>query len=758
MNDLMWRWLDLPPNLTDQAWHVVLQRAWPAWVQALVFTACIAASWWSYQGLRGSRLWRGTFATVRMVILASLVLLLMQPAIEWPRERVEQDHLQVLLDRSRSMQVRDERDAQEQPCSRESRSNTLVTDPVWATMQAEHVIDWYAMEAGATPVADPRQLPPADGRHTLLAASLQEALRHANSHPVSAMVLVTDGRSQDVVDASVLRQLKAQSVPVFVVPLGDPEGLADRAIVDVEFPQRAFPKDRVPVQVTVSTNDTTPVRVVLRDQVTGAVLDERTEQAGTDHRVRVTLTADRETSGEAAWEVALMPQGQDSDASNDTRPVQVLFMDRPLRVLYVDGWPRWEYRYLKNILLREDGVESSVMLLSADRDFAQEGTAPLARLPATKEEFAPFDVIVIGDVPGGFLDAARQRVLRDHVAKRGAGLLWIGGERSTPMSWVGTPLEDLLPFRGSLDLTRWDEPVSMQPTPAAQRLGLMQLDGVDGDWPRSLGIPGEPWSRLEWAQRIDANQLKPTVETWATARPAPATTGTRSAATEAPLVVSMRFGAGGVVYVATDETWRWRHGQGETLPERFWVQIIRHLARNSLRSDTAGPSLDVEPTIAAVDQPVRVTLDGGTLADVDRVTVEARRADGGEVVELELKPDGSGRHATTWAAAREGNWTLHVSQPVVPGTNTATLEVRSEEPERLDSTPDHDSLRRLADATGGHVIKPSDVGSLVDLVPRRSITVRMPIDRPLWDRWPVYGVLAGLLLMEWIGRRLLRLA
>ena len=346
-------------------------------------------------------------------------------------------------------------------------------------------------------------------------------------------------------------------------------------------------------------------------------------------------------------------------------------------------------------------------------------------------------------------------MIRDHVAQRGAGLLWIGGERSTPMSWAGTPLEDVLPFRGSLDLNRWDEPVSMQPTALAQRMGLLQLGDEQNTWPLSLGNPGEPWSHLEWAQRIDASQLKPTVETWAVARPATSQPGKQS--TEAPLVMSMRFGAGNVAYVATDETWRWRHGQGETLPERFWVQIIRHLARSGLRADASGPSLEVEPTSAAVDQPVRVTLDGGA-TDADQVTVEARRADGGEVLEITLRPDGAGRHAAAWSAPREGRWTLHVGQPTMPGANSITLDVRSEEPERLNTTPDHASLLQLAEATGGKALKPDEIGMIAQLAPRRSITMRTPIIWPLWDRWPVYALMSSLLVAEWIGRRLMRLA
>ena len=63
------------------------------------------------------------------------------------------------------------------------------------------------------------------------------------------------------------------------------------------------------------------------------------------------------------------------------------FVDRPVRVLYIEGSSRWEYRYFKNLLLREKDVDSSVMLLSADRDFAQEGNMAVTRIPTTREEF-----------------------------------------------------------------------------------------------------------------------------------------------------------------------------------------------------------------------------------------------------------------------------------------------------------------------------------------------------------------------------------
>lgn len=118
------------------------------------------------------------------------------------------------------------------------------------------------------------------------------------------------------------------------------------------------------------------------------------------------------------------------------------------------------------------------------------------------------------------LNTAQQKGIQELVAKRGAGLLWIAGERSTPSSWRGAPLEELLPFRGSLDLPRVDRPVYMEPTDAAARIGLLRLGNTqdtEQSWPIELSSRGESWARLEWVQRIETRDLKPTTEVLANA-------------------------------------------------------------------------------------------------------------------------------------------------------------------------------------------------------------------------------------------------
>jgi hypothetical protein len=225
-----------------------------------------------------------------------------------------------------------------------------------------------------------------------------------------------------------------------------------------------------------------------------------------------------------------------------------------------------------------------------------------------------------------------------------------------------------------------------------------------------------------------------------------------------PLVLAMRFGAGTTTYVATDETWRWRHGRGETLPERFWIQIIRHLARQGLRDTTGVPSIEVDPTTAAVDQPVRVMVDGVGDTRLEQLVVEAELTETGEVSEIVVRPAGDGRFSAPWSPSRVGRWTLRAARGASWKATEADLLVRSEQPEQVDTRPDTGLLERLAAPTTGRVIRPAQIDQLPDMIPSRSVIVRQPIQRPLWDRWPLYAVLAGLLALEWLGRRVLGLA
>jgi uncharacterized membrane protein len=578
---------------------------------------------------------------------------------------------------------------------------------------------------------------------------------------VSGVVVLSDGRTDDPPSRAVLRRLQADSIPVFAVPLGSPDPMGDLAINRVDAPRRAFVRDKVPVVVDIdslgSAVEGLSGTISLVDQLTGEVLDRVDLEPG-ETRSEVTLTAEPQVAGEALWEVVIETTQPDLIPGNNLKSINIQLVDRPLRVLMIDGYPRWEYRYVKNLLVRERTIESSVFLISADRDFAQEGNQPITRLPRSPEEFLDYDVIIIGDVPSTFFSPEQLEMMREHVAENGAGLLWIAGEQSLPNTYSGTTLEDLLPIRGTLLLPPIGRPVNMYPTLLAERLGVLRLaSGDEIGWPEELSDPSYGWSSLFYAQRIAPEQLKPTAEVLAE------TVETYDGA-PLPLVLKMRYGAGESIYVATDEIWRWRYGRGELYPEQFWVQMIRMLGRESLTVAGQQAVFEVNPRRSEVGQPVRIDLRllDAELSDDRRESVTAIIEDetGQPLAEVVLRREDErhDRFSSIYIPDRSGAFRVRLDDRTLSGlSQLAQFEVIAPDDELRIPESDHETLEMLATATGGRMIEADALDTLPEYLPNRSLRTINPLTERIWDTPLAFALLLLLLTLEWIGRKVIRL-
>lgn len=762
----LWRWwLDvdrIPADTPPGSLEFAFEHAIPPWAWALVVVAAAAVAWIAYARFDASSVGRLALGALRAATLVWVVVLLAGPTLVLPRERTERDRVVMLVDRSASLLVADGEDG----ATREDRLRELLessSEPI-AEIESQHDLLWFGFDEEAfdlrTVSGDSDGVPDlgeASGSRTRLGWAIEMALDRAGGRPISGIVVVSDGRSSEPIDPAILRRLEREGVAVFTFPLGSRRSLGDLAVGEVEVPRRAFLDDEVPVIVDLETRGTAPdgpVEIRLVDDATGEVL--ATEVATPDRLEEpVRLLARSPGPGSRRWRVEVDAPAGDLVQENDRRLVSIEIVDRPLRVLYVDGYPRWEYRYLKNLLVREKSVEVSVMLVSADRDFAQEGDRPIARLPRSPEEFADYDLIVVGDVPANHFSPDQLETIRDMVATRGTGLLILGGPRHTPASWEDTPLAELAPFGGGLALpTIGREVRAMAEVDASgPGLGVWPSEG-DGSWPEEIGDPESDWAGLRWVQRIDEDALKPATEVLV--------------ATEEgePILLRMRYGSGRVCYLATDETWRWRYGRGEGLQERFWIPLLRSLGRESMANDDQPVRLMAQPNVAALGEVVRVEVEllesRGLGLELPTVSVEIESRDG--VERIDLPATGGGLYAGSWRPRITGRHDLSIDEPELEplGSRSARDEVEVEPPDAEWRRPDadHETLESIAQATGGGTSPPTTEGfaSLPDRLPNLSVTISMPLVERIWSS-PLALLVAVLLLgMEWVGRRALRLA
>jgi len=793
------------------------------WVWVLIILAVAGLSYWSYARMLGAAWARFSLATVRTVIILAAVVLLAGPVWVITRERVEPDVLLVMADRSASMTIADHRSDwvadrfsdlvlaadDQKPWSRDRvlQEALAQADPGWTGTPTNGAQDevlrrvvWLGFDRGAFPLdvvtdeaGTPQpQLGEATGIRTSLKTSLQQALQRVAGQPISGVVLFSDGRSSEPTDGALIEQLQQMGVGVFAVPLGATEQPLDLRVARVDAPQKAFVNDVVPVTVEIDQRpaaaavDPATLTITLTDGATGEVLAEANGGEAVDidpdsGRFTVRMTTRPEAVGPVRWVVTVKrADGSRVDAvagetelitDNNERSVRLTLIDRPLRVLYVEGRPRWEYRYLKNLMLREESIESSILLLSADRQFAQEGDRPITRMPTDREEMRPFDVVIIGDVPYSFFSAEEAALVQDQVSGGGAGLIWIGGDRHTPMEYEATPLADVLPMRrpGSVTgeplVTGFEAGLEMMPTPLAERLSVLQLAEPDelekADMlPVTQRLPG-----LQWRQAL--GPLKPTAEVLAEMA---ARDGSVS---PEPMVVLMRFGAGKSIMIGTDETWRWREGRGSVYFEKFWVQLIRLLGRSRVQASDEPAQLRVGTEEANAGDPVLLELDvrepalvrslpnqltvligpsGGSSAAAERVTLRPREQDATSEV------TGQRVYEAVWRPTRAGELELLPEEPTLRSLGVrSVVQVYRPDDELRQPLPDHERLALLAESTGGRVVAVDELNQLAELLPNRTRRIADDEREPILTGWWPLLVIVGLLTLEWVGRKGLRL-
>lgn len=796
--------------------------ALPAWAWLLILIGGFGVAWWSYRRLLGPTWARVGLAGLRGLLLVLIAVLLAGPSVVRTDETVQEDVLWVLVDRSASMTVADMPPPDFPPkAPPEASSENLKIRGAGIesglvsreealrgalSAQAEvfgpdrlgrgRQVAWLGFGqrvTDLTPVSKTSGVEswkePSD-RATLLRSAMEEVLRRGAGRPISGVVLLSDGRTPESTGPALLAKLEQQSVRVFSVPLGAEQLPLDFSLSRLETPDTAFINDTVPVSVVVEAAggpddqplDATRVTVRLIDTQTRDIIDEKqlaADQLGQPVRLR----GQSSETGEMPWAVEVVYNApangaQELNQNNNEQAVSVVMIDRPLRVLYIEGVPRWEYRYLKNMLIRETSIDASVLLLSADAAFAQEGDTPITRLPTEEEEWRRYDVVILGDVPADRLTAEQRQQLHEQVSRRGTGLLWLAGPGSTPASYAGTMLADLLPMRdpAAVSLLPYNR-LAVQPTALAQTLSVLQLQAPapSGDNDQEPGWPLDLPS-LRWVQ--DLGPLKPAVEVLADAINASAAGDATTPAvgiSGGPLLTRLRFGAGQSLYVATDETWRWRYARGEVYFEQFWVQLVRLLGRHAATRSDEPVRLAVSTRRTPIGGTVVVELDMEDAAllarDLPSLKVAVRRQgdpSATDLAEFELRPSAPGdepsaslkRYTSPWLANTAGALELVVVEPALAGLGlVAPLEVLADDDELRRPEADVPRLVALARATGGRVVPLDDLAQLTEPGVVRNLARKTANDvaEPLGNSALALMLIVLLLTLEWVGRKLVRL-
>jgi len=687
----------------------------------------------------------GLVELLRVLIAGVVAMLLNQP--EWVEEYRpdEKPTVVVLHDASRSMDTKDVV-ATDGSNATGPRTRREVVAPL-----AESGF-WKSLEERFQVVVEP-VAPAPPGTATDLAEPLaQVAERFA---ALRAVVLASDGdwnKGRPPLDAA--QMLRLAQVPVYAVPAGSPTKLPDLDLTSLDCPTMGVAGKPVRVPFTVvSSLPTERVVVATLATSTGEKLVKEvrippmatvtdwiywTPPAVGDYTVTLTIPVEQ---GEVL-------------ADNNERTAPIAIRQENLKVLVVETVPRWEYRYLRNALSRDPGVEVSCLLFQPGLTKRGGGTKDyIQKFPSGLDELSKYDVVFLGDVGVGEGQLTEEdcRLLKGLVEYQASGLVFMPGWRGEQASLAGTALEELCPVvidPARPDGTASDGPRRLVLTEAGRKSLLTKLaDGGAENIAVWESLPGGQWYGPVLRAKAGSEVLAVHED----------------AANEygrIPLLVTRTFGAGKVLYMATDGAWRWRKGVEDKYHYRFWGQVVRWMAyrRNMARGERM--SLSFAPEQPQLGQTIaldaRVAEASGEPLSRGEVTARITAPSGGVETVRFSPPGGDGEwgvFASTFMPTEPGKHDLVLACKETGDTLEASVFVQGSAEEGIGKAARPEVLAEIAQVTRGKLVRPDEIAGLVEslaALPDPPPAVRR---LQLWSHPLVALSLVTLLGLFWIGRK-----
>ena len=732
----------------------VLLAQWPGWLLIVaLFAAAAGLGWviWSRRNaiapsMRGIR--TGVVWLLETVLVCLLVFLLWQPAVSVATLRPQQNIVAVVIDDSRSM------GAEEGGETRKEQVVKALNGGLMNNLRSKFQVRLYRLGDHAERIEKLDQLNTA-ATATNIGGSLKEVLADSATLPIGAVVLLSDGSDNSGgIDLDTISEIKRQRIPIHTIGFGREQMARDVEVTDVQLPARSLAKSRLEAQVSFHQRGFGggKAHLVIRDG--GKILASR------DVTLKEDGTAQTESilfnSGEAG--VKNLDFGIDplagEENQNNNRQTRVLNVDtaKP-RILYMEGEPRWDFKFLRRAVEDDKNIEVDSILRTTQNKVYVQVPPDASNLeflkvgfPSKVEDLFQFQGLILGSVETNYFTAAQQELIQQFVDRRGGGLLFLGGRASlADGGYDQAPFADLLPVHlPNHKNTFHREPAYPELTSAGRDSLICRIEeNPDANAAR--------WKKLPFLMNFqEAGTPKPGALVLA---------DMTVSGRKLPLLITEKYGRGRTAVFATGGDWRWQMLQPveDMSHEMFWRQLLRWLV-----SDTPNRVVASTPRPILYDDGrvrLRAEVRDTTYLPTSDAQVEARilGPDGAaQSVELHPDPIEQGVYAVDWDAARAGSYvaeiTAHRGQQEL-GRDVVTLRRENGVAENFHLEQNRELLEKLSSQTGGRYYRPNEATQLGDDISYSDAGITVRETKDLWDMPIVFFLALLLCCTEWLLRR-----
>jgi hypothetical protein len=751
-----------------------------------------------------SRARRAVLVALRLLVVGTLAVILMEPVLVTIRRETIKAHLPIIVDDSESMRFSDpylddskaaavasalklRSDGKRSPMDRlrETPRLDLIKRALGAQLEKlsnGRELFLYDLESAAQSAGKARtrlldDLKPNRGVSPL-GDALRDALARHRGRPVAGVVMVTDGRSNAGEDP--LRAAESatrQRIPIYLVAAGSEESPRNVRLAELEASPVVFARDPMTLGVVVEARGLKDAEgtITLEQRINGndwETLSEQRIALGEDGTLkRTTFRIVPKVIGDYEFRARIGDAGPELTQEDNVSTAAVKVVRQQIRLLIIAGAPSPEVQFLQNALMRDQHIESAIWLQHADPGYKQGGDRPITRLPNDAEELGRYDALLLVDADMQALGPSWSEMIVNFVGKDGGGLIFVPGELYSQQLFESDDSEStagkwtkLLPvvrepglFRTEaqvrlstqttylLELTpegRGDPIFEFHPDPIRNRAVLTSLPGMYWSFPVTRARPGATVLARHGDPRMQ-NQYGRQV-----------------------LLASQLYGPGRTVFLGFDSTYRWRY-LAEDYFDGFWARLVDRVGRNKALGGRFPFQVHLSKSNYRVGEQVSVGVrftEAAAVAEAAGLAAELEAAgQPPEPIHFERAADDPELLTANFPADKAGAYSLRITPATAADAGAAvrisTTTFRVEPPRREVDEPslNRPLLTDLARVTKGRVFDLTTLDQLDDAIALRTVTRTLEDREELWDA-PLFAatIILGL-TAEWIARKVFRM-
>ena len=740
---------------------------------AILLVLSIALTVYLYRTVDAGGRRRKTMAAAHLLAALMLALILLRPGLDYKITRPFRSTIMVLVDTSESMAIDDkrtqkaDRDLVEKVMEKSGVTSARRIDLARAALRyadsdmvkklsEQHELRFFTFDknlqpqsGGEDPLAWTEDITAA-GKSSRIGTAVDSVVNRYAGRPIAGVVVMSDFswvEGSDPLEASA--RLKQRGIPLYCVGIGlpDPPDVQVRSMI---APDVVFAEDEVPIRVQVDSSGYVGVTAELVVKVNEADVIKKTfDLKGGSQFIEFNYTPEIKR-GTIDIETSVMPLPDETTEENNQVRHSMRILDDKIKVLYVEGQPRWEFRYLRRVLLRDHRLDVKFLMTEGDPKLADISDDFIADFPKEIADALAFDLVILGDVDSTKFNARQMELMDKLVKESGGSLLMIAGPVGAPTSYLDTPIADILPV--TVAAGKW-EPVSENAHPVLTEDGKIS--------PSTVLAPILEDNMEIWNKITPLHEIPPGVRAKPSARVLVTLPKEAETVHDYPLIAWGPYGNGKSMFVGTEALWRMRLEAGSKDHGRFWSQTIKFLTLSRLLGQNKRITLETSRKSYGSGEEVLIYANvlSETYEPVDlpeyTVTIGKDGDDDASELELTSVPDQPGLYSGVHYAGAEGTYQLKAMNDDAANANVVDFSVVNVSLESLDTAVNTELARQMAELSGGKVLALND---LQEALPEefgypKKLTTTIRREQTIWDApflFVLFVLFAG---VEWYLRR-----